>query len=135
VDFLTGGGSGPGLEHGEFNENECWPPSRLRRDQHVVGRHCKEVLKYNASSARPCTDGAQHAIGHGQESYMKTYVAEINGEAVMAFRAEDGDPALGIVNEEGGGLRLGLHDVFRADGKPLWDRESRLRSISARCQE
>jgi hypothetical protein len=55
---------------------------------------------------------------------MKTYVAEINGEAVMAFRAEDDDAALRIVNEEGVGLRSGLYDVLRADGKPLWDGES-----------
>ena len=55
---------------------------------------------------------------------MKTYVAEINGEAVMAFRAEDDDAALRIVNEEGGGLRSGLYDVLRADGNPLWDGES-----------
>jgi hypothetical protein len=31
---------------------------------------------------------------------MKIYVVEINGEAIVAFRAEDDDAAFGIVNEE-----------------------------------
>ena len=66
---------------------------------------------------------------------MKTYVAEINGEAIMAFRAEDDDAALGIVNEENGGLRLGLYDVLRADGKPLWDGESIISSRLATAAE
>ena len=66
---------------------------------------------------------------------MKTYVAEVNGEAVMAFRAEDDDAALGIVNEENGGLRLGLYDVLRADGKPLWDGESIISSRLATAAE
>jgi hypothetical protein len=55
---------------------------------------------------------------------MKTYVAEINGEAIMAFRAEDDVGALAFVNEENGDFQLGLYDVVRADGKPLWDGES-----------
>jgi hypothetical protein len=55
---------------------------------------------------------------------MKTYVAEINGEAIMAFRAEDDVGALAFVNEENGDFQLGLHDVVRADGKPLRDGES-----------
>ncbi len=66
---------------------------------------------------------------------MKTYVAEINGEAVMAFRAEDDDAALGIVKEENGGLRLDLYDVLRADGKPLWDGESIISSRLATAAE
>jgi hypothetical protein len=55
---------------------------------------------------------------------MKIYVAEINGEAIMAFRAEDDVGALAFVNEENGAFQLGLSDVVRTDGKPLWDRES-----------
>jgi hypothetical protein len=55
---------------------------------------------------------------------MKIYVAEINGEALMAFRAEDDVGALAFVNEENGAFQLGLSDVVRTDGKPLWDRES-----------
>ncbi len=55
---------------------------------------------------------------------MKIYVAEINGEAIMAFRAEDDVGALAFVNEENGAFQLGFSDVVRSDGKPLWDRES-----------
>jgi len=55
---------------------------------------------------------------------MKIYVAEINGEAIMAFPAEDDGSAFGIVNEKNGGFQLGLSDVVRANGKPLWDGES-----------
>jgi hypothetical protein len=55
---------------------------------------------------------------------MKIYVAEINGEAIMAFRAEDDVGALAFVSEENGAFQLGLSDVVRTDGKPLWDRES-----------
>src|SRR5260221_1666860 len=55
---------------------------------------------------------------------MEIYVAEINGEAIMAFRAEDDVGALAFVNEENGAFQLGLSDVVRTDGKPLWDRES-----------
>jgi hypothetical protein len=60
---------------------------------------------------------------------MKTFVAEINGEAVIAFRAEDHEEAVAIVNEENGGLQLGLNGysgLLRADGKPLWDGESEI---------
>jgi hypothetical protein len=56
---------------------------------------------------------------------MKIYVAEINGEAIMAFPAEDDGSAFGIVNEKNGDFQLGLSDVVRANnGKPLWDGES-----------
>jgi hypothetical protein len=66
---------------------------------------------------------------------MKTYVAEINGEAIMAFRAEDDDAAFGIVNEENGGLQLGLYDALREDGSPLWDGESTISSRLATAAE
>jgi len=52
---------------------------------------------------------------------MRTYIAEINGEAVIAFRAEADDEAYGIVNETNGGLQLGLNGlngVVRVDGTP-----------------
>jgi hypothetical protein len=65
---------------------------------------------------------------------MKTYVVEINDEAVLAFRAEDDDAAFGIVNEENGDLQLGL-DVLRADGKPLWDGKSTISSRLATAAE
>jgi hypothetical protein len=63
---------------------------------------------------------------------MKTYVAEINGEAVMAFRAVDDDDAHDMVEDEDGDLQLSLNEssgVVRADGSPLWDGKS---EISAR---
>jgi hypothetical protein len=66
---------------------------------------------------------------------MKTYIVEINDEAVLAFRAEDDDAAFGLVNEENGGLQLGLCDVLRADGKPLWDGKSTISSRPATAAE
>ncbi len=59
----------------------------------------------------------------------QTYVAEINGEAVLAFRAEDDDDAYCQVNEENGDVQLGLNGfvgVLRADGGVLWDGETEI---------
>jgi hypothetical protein len=61
---------------------------------------------------------------------MKTYVAEINGEAVMAFRATDDDDARDLASDEDGDLQQSLNDssgVMREDGSPLWDGESEIR--------
>jgi hypothetical protein len=58
---------------------------------------------------------------------MKTYVAEINGEAVVAFRATDDDEAREIVTDEESDLRQSLDEssgLIRADGSPLWDGKS-----------
>jgi hypothetical protein len=41
---------------------------------------------------------------------MNTYVAEVNGEAIVAFRAEDDDAAFGIVSDENAGSQLGLYE-------------------------
>jgi hypothetical protein len=60
---------------------------------------------------------------------MKTYVAEINGEAVMAFRAMDDDDAHDIVSDEDGDVQQSLNEdsgVVRADGSPLWDGKSEI---------
>jgi hypothetical protein len=65
---------------------------------------------------------------------METYVAEINGEAVMAFRAEDDDHAYDIVNEKDGGLQLGLNGhsgLLRADGNVLWDEKTEIKARRA----
>jgi hypothetical protein len=65
---------------------------------------------------------------------METYVAEINGEAVMAFRAEDDDHAYDIVNEKDGGLQLGLNSysgLLRADGNVLWDEKTEIKARRA----
>jgi hypothetical protein len=65
---------------------------------------------------------------------MKTYVAEINGEAVMAFRALDADDAHDMVSDEDGDLQQSLNEssgVVRADGSPLWDGKSEIRARPA----
>ena len=58
------------------------------------------------------------------DNAMRTYVAEINGEAILAFRARDDDHADEEVNgeeSEAGGMKSVLLEYDRADGKPLWD--------------
>src|SRR5262249_22217790 len=60
---------------------------------------------------------------------MKTYVAEINGEAILAFRAMDDDDAHDMVNDEDSELRQSLDEssrVVREDGSPLWDGKSEI---------
>jgi hypothetical protein len=60
---------------------------------------------------------------------MKTYVAEIHGEAVMAFRAMDDEDARDMVNDEDGELRQSLNEssgIIRPDGSPLWDGKSEI---------
>jgi hypothetical protein len=69
---------------------------------------------------------------------MKTYVAEINGEAILAFRAEDDSDAYAIVNEENGGLQLGLNGysgLRHADGRVLWDDEAEIKARLATDDE
>jgi hypothetical protein len=61
---------------------------------------------------------------------MRTYVAEIDGEALIAFRAESDNDAYHIVNETNGDLQLGLNGfsgVVRVDGSPLWDGETEIK--------
>jgi hypothetical protein len=60
---------------------------------------------------------------------MKTYVAEINGEAVIAFRAMDDDDAHDLVSDQDGDLQQSLNEssgFVRADGSPLWDGKSEI---------
>jgi hypothetical protein len=60
---------------------------------------------------------------------MKTYVAEINGEAVVAFRAMDDDDARDMVTDEDGDLQQSLVEssgMVREDGSPLWDGRSEI---------
>jgi hypothetical protein len=64
-----------------------------------------------------------------KEREMKTYVAEINGEAILAFRAVSDEDAKDQVNDAEGDVRLGLDGVWgalRADGSALWDGESEI---------
>ncbi len=61
---------------------------------------------------------------------MKTYVAEINGEAVIAFRAMDDDDAHDMVSDEDGDVQQSLDEssgVLREDGSPLWDGKSEIK--------
>jgi hypothetical protein len=61
---------------------------------------------------------------------MKTYVAEIDGEAILAFRAENDDVAERITCEEDGGFQLvvrGYSGLLRGDGHPLWNGTSSIR--------
>ena len=58
---------------------------------------------------------------------MKTYVASVSGNAVSAFRAEDDDQALAIIDDPEGSLRSDLEALVSADGKPLCDGKSERR--------
>jgi len=62
---------------------------------------------------------------------MKTYVACIGGNAVLAFRAEDDDQARAIVDDPEGSMRSDLQVLVGADGKPLWDRKSAIQAQEA----
>jgi Asp-tRNA(Asn)/Glu-tRNA(Gln) amidotransferase A subunit family amidase len=55
---------------------------------------------------------------------MNTYIAIINGKAVLAFRAEDDDEARAIIEDEGGSMRSDLRALAGMDGKSLWDGKS-----------
>jgi hypothetical protein len=55
---------------------------------------------------------------------VNTYVANVGGRAVLAFRAEDDDEARAIVDDPDGSLRSDLRTLVDADRKPLWDGQS-----------
>jgi len=55
---------------------------------------------------------------------MKTYVACIGEEAVLAFRAENDDEAHAMIDDEEGSIRTDLKALVGADEKPLWDGNS-----------
>jgi hypothetical protein len=60
---------------------------------------------------------------------METFVVEIAGEPVMAFRAEDEEEAQELVNGDDsarGGIKTVLAEYGREGGKPLWDGASEL---------
>jgi hypothetical protein len=61
------------------------------------------------------------------EFTMKTYVATIGENAILAFRAEDDDQARDIVEGSDSGMRSDLKVLIGADGKPLWDGKSEIR--------
>ena len=69
---------------------------------------------------------------------METFVVEIAGEPVMAFRAEDHDEAQELVHgddSERGGVKTTLLEYEREDGQPLWDGASELTVRAATGEE
>src|SRR4029434_4795304 len=66
---------------------------------------------------------------------MKTYVACIGGEEVLAFRAEDDDEARAMIDDQEGGIRSDLKALVGADGKPLWDGKSAIQAKEATAAE
>ncbi len=55
---------------------------------------------------------------------MNTYVAVIDGKAVLAFRAVDDDQARAIIDDQEGSMRSDLKVLVGTDGNPLWDGKS-----------
>ena len=62
---------------------------------------------------------------------MKTYVASIGGNAVLAFRAEDDDNARAMIDDQEGGIRSDLKARVGAEGNPLWDGKSAIQAQEA----
>jgi hypothetical protein len=62
---------------------------------------------------------------------MKTYVASIGGNAVLAFRAEDDDNARAMIDDQEGGIRSDLKALVGAEGNPLWDEKSAIQAQEA----
>jgi len=62
---------------------------------------------------------------------MKTYVASIGGNAVLAFRAEDDEKARAMIDDQEGGMRSDLKALVGADGKSLWDGKSAIQAQEA----
>jgi hypothetical protein len=55
---------------------------------------------------------------------MNTYVAIIDGKAVLTFRAVDDDQARAMIDDQEGSVRSDLKVLVDMDGKPLWDGKS-----------
>jgi hypothetical protein len=62
---------------------------------------------------------------------MKTYVASIGGNAVLAFRAEDDENARAMIDDQEGGVRSDLKALVGAAGNPLWDGKSAIQAQEA----
>jgi hypothetical protein len=62
---------------------------------------------------------------------MKTYVASIGGNAVLAFRAEDDDNARAMIDDQEGGIGSDLKALVGAEGNPLWDGKSAIQAQEA----
>ncbi len=57
---------------------------------------------------------------------MKTYVACIGEEAILAFRAENDDEAREMIDDEEGSIRSDLTVLVGTDENALWDGKSSL---------
>ena len=66
---------------------------------------------------------------------MKTYVATIGGNAVLAFRAEDDDQAREMIDDHEGNVRSDLHVLVDTDGNPLWDGKSVIEAREATASQ
>jgi hypothetical protein len=66
---------------------------------------------------------------------MKTYVACIGGEGVLAFRAENDDEAHEMIDDKDGSIRSDLKALTGADEKPLWDGKSAIQMREATAAE
>ena len=62
---------------------------------------------------------------------MKTYVACIGEEAVLAFRAENDDEAHEMIDDKEGSVRSDLKALVGTDEKPLWDGRSAVHMLEA----
>ena len=62
---------------------------------------------------------------------MKTYVACVGGEAVLAFRAQNDDEAHAMIDDKEGIIRTDLKVLVGTDGKPLWDGKSAVQAQEA----
>ena len=62
---------------------------------------------------------------------MKTYVAIVGGNAVLAFRAEDDEKARAMNDDQEGGMRSDLKALVGTDGKPLRDGKSAIQAQEA----
>jgi hypothetical protein len=62
---------------------------------------------------------------------MKTYVACIGEEALLAFRAENDDDAHVMIYDKEGSIRSDLETLVGADEKPLWDGKSAIQMREA----
>ena len=91
------------------------------------GKFCR-IFGFIAATRGICDDYAPQAE---PEFAMNTYVATINGKAVLAFRAEDDDEARAIIDDEEGSMRSDLKVLVGMDGKPLWDGESAIEAREA----
>jgi hypothetical protein len=62
---------------------------------------------------------------------MKTYVACIGENAVLAFRAENDDEAQAMIDDTEGSIRSDLKMLVGTDEKPLWDGKSAIQTREA----